>query len=378
MQSSAIYAGSFDPITHGHINIIKRAMSVFYPHFIVAVGNNPHKKYTFSLEEREALLKKALENLPVIVKSFEGLLVDFAYEHGVKTIVRGVRNTPDFSFEQIINDVNTSQQLGIDTHILIADQNLSHVSSSAVKELQINQGKNIIEYVPMVIKKAMEERLSGQYIVGLTGVIGAGKSYVAKKLQESPEHWSAPKLDVHNIDLDLIGHEILEKALEPVYQEVRKDLIDFFGSEIAKPEGFVNTRALGNKIFNDSLALAHFNRTLREPMFLMLRRKIRNLKGIIIINSALIEERDILDFVNNNVILVNASHDVQVKRLEQRGYSPDEIRRRVDCQLTAALKEARIHENIQLRGYGTVLKIQNDGEPLDIQGIREKIAGMIA
>ena len=382
LTSEAIYAGSFDPITNGHINIIKRCLEVFSK-LIVAVGNNPLKKYTFSLEEREKLVQKALKDLPVTVKAFDGLLVDFAYEQGIHTIVRGVRNAPDFSFEQIINDVNTSQQLGIDTHILIADQNLSHVSSSAVKELQNNQGKNIIEYVPMVIKKALEERLSSQFIIGLTGVIGAGKSYVAELLQKPLEHWSAPEIAagtcaVHNIDLDHIGHDILEKSTEPVYQDVRKDLIEFFGDKVARPDGFINIRALGNEIFSDPSGMSHFNRVMREPMFLMLRRKIRNLKGTILINSALIEEADILDFVNNNVILIDASHEVRVKRLEQRGYSPEEIRNRVDCQLTTEQKEKRIQENIQRRGYGSILKIQNNGEPLDSLNIRRKMAEMIS
>ena len=175
MTKKAMYAFSGDPITYGHIDIIARASSAF-DHVVAGIGANPDKKYMFNLEERTEMAKRSLTRFKnVEVASFQGLLVDYAYEQGIEVIVKGVRNAADFDYENVLHEVGVSQKLGIDTHILFARPELAHVSSSAVKSIQKEQGL-IHEYVPLYVKQCLEARMSEQYIVGVTGEIGAGKS----------------------------------------------------------------------------------------------------------------------------------------------------------------------------------------------------------
>ncbi|MDO8640232.1 MAG: pantetheine-phosphate adenylyltransferase [Nitrosarchaeum sp.] len=356
-MKKAIYPLSADPITYGHLNIIERSLNVF-DEILVGIGINKKKNYTFTLEEREQLAKTVLAKYgsKIQVKSFTGLLVDFAYENDIKTIVRGVRNAPDFSFEQLIHDINHSQNQGIDTFIVIADQNLSHISSSAVKELQINQGSNIIKYVPMPVKHALEVKLSQQHIIGITGEIGAGKSFIANCILKANA-----RIITFNIDLDKIGHEILENAQEPVYQQVRTNITKTFGPEILTND-LIDVKKLGTVIFHETQARIEFNRIMREPMYLMLRKTMYNKKGYIFVNSALLAEEELLEFVNNNVVFVTASDNIRRDRLMSRGYSSDEINRRVNAQLTAQNKIKLIEQSIEKHNYGSLVLFNNDNE----------------
>jgi pantetheine-phosphate adenylyltransferase len=156
----AIYAGSLDPITYGHYNVIQRALYVF-DKIIVGIGINPDKRYTFTLEERESLARNVLRRFGdrVVVKSFPGLLSDFAYENDIHTVIRGARNSADFDFERLLKDINQSFKKGLETLIFIADQDLSHISSSAAKKLTRNQAENLLEYVPLIVKRALERRV---------------------------------------------------------------------------------------------------------------------------------------------------------------------------------------------------------------------------
>ncbi len=114
-MSKAIYGFSGDPITNGHIDIIKRALLVFKK-LTVAIGVNPAKKHFLDLEERRKLAEQSLQHLDNIeVIAFRGLLVDFAYEHGYNTIIRGIRNSEDLNYELMLYQIGTSQQLKIDT-----------------------------------------------------------------------------------------------------------------------------------------------------------------------------------------------------------------------------------------------------------------------
>jgi pantetheine-phosphate adenylyltransferase len=129
----ALYSGSFDPVTRGHLDIIERAARVF-DDLEVVVGNNPTKKYTFSLEERVGFLRYAISEPHIRTSSIKNcLLADYAYEADIPTIVKGVRGIQDYDYERMIHEVNITQQRGIDTYILLARRELAHISSSAVR-----------------------------------------------------------------------------------------------------------------------------------------------------------------------------------------------------------------------------------------------------
>ena len=209
----AVLALSGDPITNGHLDVINRASSIF-DELIVAIGINPDKKYTFNLEERTELTRDAISNFSIKVISFTGLLIDFAKLNNVDVIIRSIRNVTDYNYEQMLNDINRSQELGIETTTLFAKQNLTHISSSAVKELQKHHG-DVSNYVPVNVKDALERKISNQVLIGITGGIACGKSFVTKTIMQFININNRLKLDVHNIDLDQISREILTRAKDP-------------------------------------------------------------------------------------------------------------------------------------------------------------------
>jgi pantetheine-phosphate adenylyltransferase len=143
----AIFPGSFDPITLGHEDIIKRAVNLF-DEVIVAIGINSEKKYMFTLQERMGFIKEAFINEPkVTVVSYEGLTVDFCKKNNVKFILRGLRNPADFEFEKAI--AHTNRDLApIETVFLLTAANTSYISSSIVRDVIRNHG----DYTKLVPK----------------------------------------------------------------------------------------------------------------------------------------------------------------------------------------------------------------------------------
>ncbi len=369
-MSRAMYAFSGDPITFGHIDIIRRAAAAF-DHVTAGIGLNPQKKYLFTLEERADMARRCLRNLTnVDVISFTGLLVDYAYEHSISVIVKGVRNAEDFNYENILHQVGQSQKLGIDTHILFADPTLAHVSSSAVKEIQKNQGL-IHEYVPLPVKQKLEAKISRQYIVGVTGEMGVGKSYISQQLEllKSP-------FEIHNIELDHIAHQILGDLPEPAYQQIRQNIAAQFGSEVVDADGFINRRNLGRIVFSDPEQLSRLNQIMAQPILVRLRRELASTRGLILVNAALLVETEMTYISNNNILLVTTDKETQRQRLQARNLSRQQIQTRLACQYTYKQKQSKLQEIIQLDACGHIWTIHNpdNNPPADLESTLEQIA----
>lgn len=147
MKKIGVFAGSFDPFTIGHKDIVDRALESVADEVIVAIGINYEKKYTFSLEERLQAIQKVYENEPrVHVESYEGLTTDFAKRVGASFLLRGVRSIKDFEFERDMAEIN-KRLTGIETILLFTDPELACVSSSVVREL-ITYNKNVKDLLP--------------------------------------------------------------------------------------------------------------------------------------------------------------------------------------------------------------------------------------
>jgi len=158
-MKKAIYPGSFDPITNGHLDIVRRATTVFDKVYI-AVLENPSKAPFFTLDERIRLIKKVIGKDPKIqVVGFHGLLVDLAKEKNIFTIIRGLRAVSDFEMEFQIALTNRTLHPKIDTVFLMTDFKYSYLSSSIVKQLAKYNGE-IKAFVPSLVEKALKEKMA--------------------------------------------------------------------------------------------------------------------------------------------------------------------------------------------------------------------------
>lgn len=138
-MNKAVFPGSFDPITLGHVDIIKRAIPLF-DSVILAIGVNTDKKYMFSLEERVGFLEETFAGEDKIeVRTYEGLTVDFCKKEGANFILRGLRNAIDLEFEKTIGQTNHKMS-GIETVFLISSSGKGHISSTVVRDVRKNGG----------------------------------------------------------------------------------------------------------------------------------------------------------------------------------------------------------------------------------------------
>jgi len=155
---TAIYPGTYDPVTNGHVDVIKRASSIFDRVVVGVVGNPHHKTPMFSIEERLGFLHDVLDGMEnVVVDVFRELVVDFARRWEAHAIVKGLRVVSDFEYEFQMNQLNRHLAPDIETVYVMASSQVSFVSSSGVKEIAAFGG-NVEELVPHVVAQALRER----------------------------------------------------------------------------------------------------------------------------------------------------------------------------------------------------------------------------
>lgn len=156
-MSIAVYPGSFDPVTYGHLDIIERGAKVF-DKVIVAVLLNRSKTPLFSIEERVELLKQVTNQFPnVEVESFNGLLIDYMHTKNARTIIKGLRAISDFEYELQMASINKKLDDRIETFFMMTNNKYSYLSSSIVKELA-KYGASVSDLVPEVVENALREK----------------------------------------------------------------------------------------------------------------------------------------------------------------------------------------------------------------------------
>ncbi|MEO0091945.1 MAG: pantetheine-phosphate adenylyltransferase [candidate division WOR-3 bacterium] len=154
----AVFPGSFDPITNGHIDVVKRALKLF-DKIIIAVAKREEKSPIFTLAEREELIKKATKNISRIeVKSFEGLLVDFVRKEKACAIIRGLRTISDFDYEFQMALTNRKIAPEIETIFFLASEQYAYLSATLIKEIG-RMGGDLKEFVPKPVLPALYQKL---------------------------------------------------------------------------------------------------------------------------------------------------------------------------------------------------------------------------
>ncbi len=160
MPKIAIYPGTFDPITNGHLDVIERACKLF-DGLIIAVAKSTNKNPLFSLEERVEMVKRAVEESKdiatrVCILSFENLIADFAREHNAKILVRGLRAVSDFEYELQMGYANASLNKELETIYLMPSLQNAFISSTVVRSILLHGGR-IAHLVPLSVKNFIEE-----------------------------------------------------------------------------------------------------------------------------------------------------------------------------------------------------------------------------
>ncbi|MDZ7828490.1 MAG: pantetheine-phosphate adenylyltransferase [Halofilum sp. (in: g-proteobacteria)] len=161
MDVTAVYPGTFDPLTNGHVDVAGRASRMFH-RVIISVAENPGKQPFFDVEERVHLAEAAFADFPNIdVRPFSTLLVDYARDQGAGVILRGLRAVSDFEFEVQLSGMNRQLAPDIETLFIAAAQQYGFVSSSLVREIA-SLGGDISEFVPPAVKQALDRRFDGR------------------------------------------------------------------------------------------------------------------------------------------------------------------------------------------------------------------------
>ncbi len=157
MKQKAIYPGTFDPVTNGHVDIIRRGAKIF-PELIVAVADNKAKRPYLSLEKRIQLLEEVVSDIPgVQVLGFESLLIDFVLEQNAGIILRGLRAVSDFEYEFQLAGMNRKLSKQVETLFLTPSENLMFISSTLVREVASFKG-DISQFVPACVVRELQKR----------------------------------------------------------------------------------------------------------------------------------------------------------------------------------------------------------------------------
>lgn len=158
MCQKAIYPGSFDPVTYGHIDLIQRAQKIFET-VIVAVAHNSQKEPLFSIKERVDMLKKATDGMDgIIIEDFDSLVVDYARKHNIGVIIRGLRMVSDFEYEFQMALTNRKLSRDVETIFLMPSEQYAYFSSRLLKETAL-LGADLSSFLPKEVERRLKEKL---------------------------------------------------------------------------------------------------------------------------------------------------------------------------------------------------------------------------
>jgi len=159
MTRKAIYPGTFDPVTYGHLDVIKRAAAL-YDNVIIAIARSDEKSPLFSVEERVNMLEEVTSGYSnVEVEAFDGLAVDYAVKNAAKVVIRGIRMISDFEYEFQMALTNRKLNSGIETVFMMPNEAYSYLSSKLIKEVA-RLGADVSEFVPAIVEKKLKEKLN--------------------------------------------------------------------------------------------------------------------------------------------------------------------------------------------------------------------------
>ncbi|MBP7708622.1 pantetheine-phosphate adenylyltransferase [Candidatus Pacearchaeota archaeon] len=340
-KKSAIYPLSGDPVHNGHIHTLKYAAdSDFFDKIYFAIGVNPFKKTLFNLEERIMLANKAVSaaglSNRVEVVGFEGLLRNYATSNGIGFIVRGYRDGKDAEYESGLANFNAGY--GLKTWLVPAKKEVADISSSVVKAV-VSEFGLVHDLVHPAVKQALEEKLRGVTLLGVTGNMGAGKTTFCKSLVDYSSKNGGP--EISHIDFDQLVHSLYFGS-SPMSCSVRDKIKESFGENIFDENG-LNRKKLAGIVFGDESKRTELARILSVPSLVLLEQKLREMNGMVLVDAAYFTEYNMLPLVNYNMIFLSCDDNERYRRiLERDKMGPEEVRAKTSAQHPQDLKRSLI------------------------------------
>jgi pantetheine-phosphate adenylyltransferase len=371
-MKKCLYTGSFDPFHNGHLHLVERASKMF-DHVTVLLASNPSKKYLLDREVAQKMIRKSLFNSPEIhswhvdILPSHMLAADYAKQHGIKTIIKGIRNVQDTEYEKMLHEITVSQEHGVDTAVLFAGPEDHKISSSAVKELVKFHG-DVREYVPLWTKQAMEVA-QNKYIYGITGTIGSGKSTITHSLVNAGIGCpyvlkvSSPNPKFYNVDLDQLAKDVLYPA-EPSLEllEIHKQIEDILKVKVRDEDGNYNFKRIGKKFFwaeTDGVR-REVNQVIKPVLVKAIRHELAKKKeGVFFLNGALLIDLDLTWLCNNNLTVLQVPDRTIKRRLMVRYKSEEEVYHRMKSQLSTSDKITKVLEFIKRDNHGMLNVLDN-------------------
>lgn len=327
-MDTTIFPLSGDPVHYGHMQIIERAAAVCQTVY-VALGINPDKegKYLFAEEERIRLANNAIECLGlenrVKVETFSGWLSDYCKEKKVNLLVRGARNADDMKYETAAAEYH--RRHGIETILVPTYGEISGLSSTMLKQ-DVKNGKLVHGRTTAMIKQALEEKLLGVSIIGVTGLMGSGKSTFCSELCSYASSQGA--LMTH-IDCDAVAHSLYSSGTHP---DLQSKIAAEFGAEVCEGSS-INRKALAKKALVSNESRMRLMGLLAEPFKEEVEKIIAKSKGVVLLDAAYLDK--MLPWVNYNVIMVKCDEDERLRRVLARDKMSKEKFRAVSSYLLA-------------------------------------------
>ncbi len=360
--TKGLFGFSADPMTFGHLDVIQKSLAECET-LVVLIANNPKKEasYIFSLEERAALTRRAIQTLPkdlqsrITVMTTSGLLIDTYLTEHCDVIVRGIRNSHDELFENEQRSLYTVMLPALADRFLYieADPAYSAISSSWVKEL-VRSNVDVSGLVPVSVKAALEFRLHQQQFIGITGPIASGKTTKAKELVELLR---SQNTEAHHIAIDdLVRALYTEDSLGA--QAVRERIITHFGNTVGTENGTaINTTELTRAVFSGSAeevaTCRMYIEQLTAPHVMRLfRKRIHDLSGIIFVEWSDYVSQNLLPLVNNTVVLVDTPLETREQYAAKRGLDIALFQKINDAQKSAAEIDRLVAQSSADTGFG--------------------------
>ncbi len=313
---NALYPLSADPVHNGHLRNLTTVLEQrLFDHVCVAVAHNPEKKHLLPVEERVRLTEIAIraagwDATRASVIPLSGLARTYAAINGYPYLLRAVRDATDAAYEITLADVNAAT--GVQTIFLPADARDRAISSTIVKALA-SEGASVEQYVHPAIKQALEERLRGVTVLGVSGNSGAGKTTLCRELAA---YATSQGVNMAHIDVDMISREQYSGDA-PLQRRVRERIESEIAPGIFTAGGFDRVR-LAAVVFGDDAKREQLAEILRVPVSLGIEEQLRSVKGIALIDAAYLAEYHMLPRVNYHVLLVDCDSEVRRARIVAR------------------------------------------------------------